>query len=362
MRAGMLRLVCASVLAGGTGAACVTRPPASLPAFLGRVGVDTLPPAISRRDKPGEVVIEFPPADVPAAHHEHEGMTRLPVHRVDVPVSGSFHRFRVELVDSAGRLLPADRLHHLILFDPDHRELFAPIVMRVLAAGRETGGVALPKLLFGMPLWRGQRLILSGMISNPDETPMRGVRLRLVLGYVSARRPWPVHRVYPWTMDVAWPLGGAGGSKAFDVPPGRSVRAWEGSPAIGGFILGIGGHVHDHAVRLEFRDVTRGVVLWEGKPVVDSTGRVAALARGFFYRWYRLGLRVVPHHRYRITVEYENPTSATLPDGGMGSISGLIVPADRWPRVDPVDTLYRRDLYNVLRNMEGAMGAMSGMR
>jgi len=351
----------------GCGTPRQTVPPAAWPnrPALGRSAVDTLPEALVTVDGHGELQIEFPPIDVPGRHEGHDahgGMVRLPVHRVDVPVSGSFHRFQVEVLDSAGHTLPPDRLHHLILFDPDHRELFAPLVQRVLGAGKETGAVSLPKMLFGMPLRRGQRLILSGMLTNPDSAPLRSARLRLVLGYVAAGNPWPLRQVYPMTLDVAWPLGGEGGSKAFDLPPGRLTRSWEGSPAIAGTIIAVGGHVHDHAVSLELRDLTRDEVLWEGEPITDSTGHVVGMERGLFFRWHRLGIHVVPDHRYRITAVYDNPTGATIRDGGMASVSGLFVPDVPWPRLDPTDTLYLRDLHNVLRNMEGLMGSMGSMR
>ncbi len=330
-------------------------------AFLGRSAVDALPAASVRVDsRRDEMVIELPPVDVAGAHGLHAGMLRLAAHRVDVAVDGAFYRFRVDVMDRDGRLLPPDRLHHVILFDPDHRELFEPIVQRVLAAGKETGEVSVPWLLFGVPLRRGQRLILSSMISNPDAAELRGARLRVVLSYVRSHRPWPLHRAYPWSMDVAWPLGGEGGTKAFDLPPGRSERSWEGSPAIPGRIVGLGGHVHDHALRLQLWDVTQGTLLWDAAPITDSAGRALGLPRAYFYRWYRLGVRVSPQHRYRVTVVYDNPTGATIRSGGMGSVSGLIVPDREWPRVDPVDSIYRRDLDYVLRNMGGVMENMHG--
>src|SRR3989475_6096346 len=69
-------------------------------------------------------------------------------------------------------------------------------------------------------------------------------------------------------MDVQFPLGRRpGGSKAFDLPPGRTERHWESSPAVPGTILGMGGHLHDHGVSLEVKDVTTGEILWHVEPV-----------------------------------------------------------------------------------------------
>src|SRR2546430_6168445 len=152
--------------------------------------------------------------------------------------------------------------------------------------------------------------------------------------YVPGGRPWPLYRTYPWAIDVQYPLGRPPtGSKAFDLPPGRTERFWEGSPAIPGTILGLGGHMHDYGVSLELKDMTTGTVLWRGAPVTDAAGRVLAFPLTRFYNWRRLGVRVVSAHRYRLTAVYENRTGRYIRDGGMGAVAGLFVP-DRgaeWP-------------------------------
>src|SRR5438270_623839 len=79
-------------------------------------------------------------------------------------------------------------------------------------------------------------------------------------------------------------------SKAFDLPPGRTERFWEGSPAIPGTILGLGGHLHDYGVSLELTDATAGTVLWRGAPVTDAAGRVLSFPLTRFYNWRRLGV------------------------------------------------------------------------
>src|SRR5881296_602907 len=293
-----------------------------------------------------QIVLELPATDVPAA-----GMVRLPVFQAVIPVSGSICHFHMEVVDRAGRRLPQAMLHHFNLRDPDRRELFLPIGLHVLAASKETPAATIPWLLFGLPFERGQRLITSAMLGNETPVAYRGVRVRLVLRYVPAHRPWPLFRAYPWGMDVQYPLGERpGGSKAFDLPPGRTVRSWESSPAIAGTLLGMGGHVHDHGVSIELRDVTTGEVIWHEHPRTDSLGAVVSLPVVRFYRWNRLGVHIVPEHRYRITAVYENPTGQVLPDGGMGAVGGLFLP-DRgmtWPPVDPQDSVYQQDLYDTL--------------
>jgi len=243
-------------------------------------------------------------------------------------------------------------LHHFNLSDPDHRELFLPIGLHLLAMSRETPTITVPRLLFGLPLERGQRLIAGAMLANTSDVAYRRVYVRLVLRYVPGGRPWPLFRTYPWAIDVQYPLGrGPTGSKAFDLLPGRTERFWEGSPAIPGTILGLGGHMHDYGVGLELKDMTTGTVLWRGAPLADAAGRVIAFPLARFYSWRRLGVHVVPAHRYRLTAVYENRTGRSIRDGGMGAVAGLFVP-DRgaaWPAVDTGDTLYQRDLAATIR-------------
>ena len=320
---------------------------------LGTPNLEDLPHAQVLLDRATrQLVIELPPVDVPPATGGVEAMVGLPLCQLVVPLGVSLHSSRVEILDAEGRPLPHTLLHHFNLSDPGHRELFLPIGLHLLAASRETPAITVPRLLFGLPLARGQRLIAGAMLANTSPVAYHGVRVRLVLRYVPASRPWPLYRAYPWAIDVQYPLGRPPtGSKAFDLAPGRTERFWEGSPAIPGTILGLGGHMHDYGVSLELKDVTNGRILWRGAPVTDGGGRVITFPLARFYSWHRLGVHVVPGHRYRLTAVYDNRTGRTIRDGGMGAVAGLFVP-DRgttWPAVDTADTLYQRDLASTIR-------------
>jgi hypothetical protein len=322
-------------------------------------GLESLPPATVLVDsRAHQLVIQLPPVDVPAAGHHGEAMVGLPLCQVLVPVDASLHSARVEVVDDSGRVLPRELLHHFNLSDPGRRELFLPIGLHLLAASKETPAITVPRLFFGMPLERGQRLIAGAMLANTSAVAYRRVHVRLVLGYVPGGRPWPLYRTYPWAIDVQYPLGRPpNGSKAFDLPAGRTERFWEGSPAIAGTILGLGGHLHDFGLSLELKDMSTGRVVWRGTPATDAAGRVLTFPLARFYSWRRLGVHVVPTHRYRLTVVYENRTGRSIRDGGMGAVAGLFVP-DRgaeWPAVDTRDTLYQQDLAATIRAGSGGM-------
>ncbi|MGH9260766.1 MAG: hypothetical protein ACRD08_12870 [Acidimicrobiales bacterium] len=327
-------------------------------------GPDDLPPPLAALPaatvtvdaKRDEIVIELPPVDLPA-NLVHEGMHAdhgdgagpgfPPVVLVTMPVSGALYGFRVELVDSAGERLPDVLLHHLNFIDPFHRELFLPISRRVIAAGKETGGQRLPWALFGLPFKQGDRLVLNAMLHNPTPAALRHVRTRLVVSYTAASRPWPLFDVFPWQLDVLFPVG----DKAFDLPPGRSRKFYDAKPALAGKIVGLGGHVHERALELSLTDVTAGKVLWAAAPTTDSTGRVVGVPVARFYRWNRVGVPIDTSHVYRVSVEYDNRTGGNLPQGGMGVIGGLFAPEDpdAWPTADMTDPLYLQDLAHYLR-------------
>ena len=313
--------------------------------------LSTLPRAQARVDAAHHtLVIETIPVDLPPAS-SGMGMLSLPVEQVTIPASGSIYSVRTAVIDSAGNELPRPFLHHVNLRDPYHRDLFLPNSQHILAASKETPALDVPALALGLPLERDQRVLITAMLNNPTETAHHRVRIRLTFGYRSteglAGGLFPLFRAYPWVLDVRFPLGsGPEGNLAFDLPPGVTVQSWESSPAIPGYVLGLGGHVHDYATELELMDVTSGRVLWRQKPVKDSSGHVLEMPITKFYRWYRLGLKIEPSHRYRITVRYNNPTGRTLHDGGMGAIAGLFVPVHgaQWPKVDTTNAVYRQDL------------------
>lgn len=296
----------------------------------------------------GEIVIDLAPQDLPAGlvheEHGHGYDTRglVPASIAVLQAQGALYGFRAEVIDSLGRPLPSVLIHHVNVIDPDQRELFLPISRRLAAMGRETGSQALPWLFFGVPFERGQRLVVNAMLHNPLGASYYGVRVRVVLRYTPARRPWPLFDGAPFQLDVLFPVG----DKSFDLPPGRSERSYEASPAVPGTIVAIGGHMHDYGVRIELANATTGKVIWSAEPVRDAEGRLASIPVGRLYGLTRLGARVVPGERYRVTVVYDNPTGRTLPAGGMGVVGGLFVPDDsvRWPGVQPSDSLYVRDL------------------
>lgn len=322
--------------------------------------VAALPPTRVTLDREHDALtIELPPVDLPPSTADHEAMVVPPPYQAVIPASGSIYQVHIEVLDSAGNLLPQQFLHHVNLTDPNRRDLFVPTSLHILAASKETPAVTIPRWLMGLPLEGGERLLVLSMLANPTTTAYHGVHLRVKLGYSAQGGISPLFHVFPFVMDAMFPLGRSPhGSKAFDLAPGRTVREWEGSPAIPGTIVGCGGHVHDYAVALEFSDATTGRVIWQASVISDSAGRVLSLPVVRFYRWYRLGIHVVPTHKYRIKVTYENPTGHVITDGGMGAVGGLFIP-DRgttWPKVDPTNAIYQQDFKDTMESADDMDG------
>lgn len=279
----------------------------------------------------GELVLELGPVDLPAGASHHE-IAQPRGHIAELPIDGWLRGYSYEVVDGDGKPVPNHVLHHLNLIAPDRRELFSPIMMRIGAAGHETKPIKLPRLL-GLRVRPGERIMVTAIFHNPTSESYSRVYLRTRMPYTRADtwlKPWSV---YPFYMDVMPPAS----IHAYDLPPGRSEKSWEGRPAISGRILGLGGHLHKYGVVLRLEDVTEGKVVWEARPELDEEGNVVGMpTKKFFLRFGRPGLRIHADHLYRLTAVYDNPTGETIPEGAMGTLGGVFIPDDgqEWPALD----------------------------
>ena len=288
-----------------------------------------------------ELTIILGPIDLPARSSHH--MEQLPVQEGTVPYDLTVRSYRSEIFDGEGRPVPRIVLHHMNLLDPGRRELFLPIMLRVLAASHETPPVSVPGWLFGVPMRGGSTFWALAMLHNPTEQSYEDVSVRLVLGYTRAEH-LPLYSMVPFHLDTMFPETS---TKAFDLPPGTTTRSYDASPAVRGLIVGLSGHLHRYATRLKLEDLTSGEVLYDVRPEVDESGHIEEIpvlthaGRG-------LGALVEPDHVYRVTAEYYNPTDETIVDGGMGAVAGGFIPLGSWPAANPRDPLYRADYEWVL--------------
>lgn len=286
----------------------------------------------------GEIVVEVGPEELGPAGSESAMRVATP-YAMALPIDGWLRTVQVDIVDSHGRLLPRNLLHHANIIAPEHRELFSPIMLRIGAAGPETAPIELPRVL-GYRVHAGDSLLVTAMLDNPAPQERNDVWVRVRLAYVRAGTWLPPVSIHPFYVDVMPPAG----VHAYDLPPGHSEKSWEGNPAIAGRVLAVGGHLHQYGVALRFRDVTAGRDLWVAHPERDAAGDVLAVPTATFL--WRGGVTLRPDHVYRLTAVYENPTGHVIPDGAMGTLGGVFLPARgaRWPQVARSDSAYRLDV------------------
>lgn len=268
---------------------------------------------------------------------------RAPVQAMRWPFEGWLRGYSWAVVDARGDTLPSGALHHLGIIDPGRRHLFSPIAQRLVSAGDETESQRLPRLL-GVPMSEGSRLLVVGMFANPTDRRIEEATLRIRLDYTRKEGSvLPRMEVRPFYLDVMGPVG----PKSFEVPPGRTVKSWEASPAVDARILGVGGHAHDFARRLTLLDVTTGDTVWSAVPGTRGDGHVVDVPEETFLL--TAGRRLRADHTYRAEIVYENPTDEPAPHGGMGVIAGVAWTDEAdWPALDRRDAAYRADLWNTV--------------
>ncbi len=297
-------------------------------------------------DDPGrkELAIVLGPIDLPA--HSSHHMEQLPVQEGVFPFDMTIRGYRTHILDADGEPVPRVVLHHMNLLEPGRRELFLPIMLRVLAASHETPPVRMPGWLFGLPVRGGATFLALTMLHNPTEEDYEGVTVHLTLEY-ERNEALPLYPVTPFHVDAMYPEVSA--TKAWDLPPGRSTKSWDASPAIRGLIIGMGGHLHAHATRLTFRNLTTGKVLYDVRPRVDGGGRIVDIPM-LMHQGRGVGALVVPGNTYRITAEYRNPFDSVIEDGGMATVAGAFIPLEGWPAANPREPLFAADYDWVIRS------------
>lgn len=288
-----------------------------------------------------EIVLRLGPFALPARGNT---MRLSPARVVIVPIEGWLTGFEARVLDDRGRELPSEILHHINLVRPDRRELFMPVMQRLVAAGQETGRVELP-FPFGIPVAPGDTLLVVAMVHNPTGRPVDVV----VESRIHYDTPAWLDRVgaEPFHMDIHPPPAAA----SFDLPPGRSTATWEGSPAIDVEVLGLGGHIHEYGEELRLEEVRADGpprVLWRSTPKARPDGAIAEVPRKTFLL--RLGLGLRADRRYRLVAVYHNPTDRVIPAGGMAEIGGAVVPRADWPQADTTDAAYRADYRSFTRH------------
>lgn len=286
-----------------------------------------------------EVLVEAGPLHVPEAtpYSHHPSESRLDF---DWPIDGWIRGYRIDLVDAQGRLLPRTMLHHAGVANLERRQVAYPVAERLFAVGRETRPVMLPDSM-GVAMRAGLRLRLYFALVNDTNVPVDGARLQIRLT-LNPRGKTP-RSVFPVMLDAnPRPIGG---TRAYDVPPGRSVTSAEVRLPIGGHLRALGAHLHDYAVEIRLEDAVSGRVMARLGTRRRADGTLVSVDSTRF-PLKRRGLRLAADRTYRIVAVYDNPTGQTIRHGAMAFLGGPFVPDDvaQWPALDTSDVAYQLDL------------------
>jgi hypothetical protein len=300
-------------------------------------------------------VITVGPTDLPA-HADHHVVREYGVQMVRLPRSGWLQGYMVEIVDSSGRVLPREVIHHVEMIEFERRDLLGPQIQRMVSVGKETPTEMLPPGI-GYPVRRGQPIGINAMLVNPTDTAYGGVYARVTLPYTpegGAMRPLDIFSI---STDVT---GAVGESSMYDVPPGRSSVSHEFTVPISGTLLAVGGHLHDFGARLLLVNLSTGDTLYDAVPTLDSAGTILSMPMGNL--WLHGGYRITGGQRFRLTAFYDNPTGRTIPHGAMGTLGGAFKPDDgqTWPALNPDDPGTKADLAYL--EALGRMHDMGGMK
>jgi hypothetical protein len=265
-----------------------------------------------------------------------------PIQNFVWPVDGWLRGYRVDLTDAQGNPVPRHVLHHLIMVNFSRRQLLYPAAERLMGAGTETDEeVTVPKTI-GVPMKPGMKLGMYVAWHNDTGRDLDGVHLNITMLWTPKNQNPPPVNAMPIYMDVNLTVGGA---NTFDVPPGRSIKAYEFTLPVSGRLLGVGGHMHDYGSWVQLEDAATGKVLTQVVAERGPDGKLVKMSRKLFGVTGK-GLKLKANHRYRVVGEYDNPTGETRVKGAMAHMVGLFAPDDmkRWPAIDPRDPTYRRDL------------------
>jgi hypothetical protein len=310
---------------------------------------DSVPTALVRHDAARhQVIVTAGPFSVkampPGMKHEEMGMMEdhnTPLIRFEWPVDGSFRGFAIEIVDAKGAAVDRKMVHHLIAINFDRRQLFYPMYERIFGIGSETEDASIPKSL-GVPVKAGNKMGMYLAWANESGKDVEGAQIVLKLSYSPTNlNPRPLSAL-PIYMDVNLTVGKG---NEFDIPAGRSEKAWEFTPTVGGRILGVSGHMHDYGVAVRLEDVESGKVLTTVNARRKPDGKVLSMERRLFGVT-GAGLKLRAGRKYRVVGVYENPTGAAIKNGAMAHMVGLYVPDDysKWPALDLSDETLQDDL------------------
>ena len=310
------------------------------------------------------VVLTSGKYDLPAGMGAHQAsgdmadmsMTMSKLMRFTFPIDGWLHGVKLRITDASGKPLSRRLIHHINVINFGRRQLFYPVPELSIAMGQETEDIHLPATV-GVPMTSAMPMALFIMFDNESPQDIKGVTVELTIEYSPTNLvPRPLS-VLPGYMDVVYPVGR---DVDFDLPAGETKYTADFKLAVGGRIIGAGGHAHDYATGLSLFDVTNGGsrLLVRLKTPQASDGHLLAVER-ILPGITGDGIRLQEGRTYRLQGSYNNTTGKARVKGAMLHLILLYAPdrLEQWPKLDVNDPDWKKDIARLEERVNG-MGGM----
>ncbi len=230
--------------------------------------------------------------------------------------------FAPAVVDVHGRSLPGLLLHHAMLLNrgPGAYREDKP-VLPMSGAGSDIASFELPEG-YGIPVRAKDILELRCMFDNPFPIDYTGVLFQVAITFQYRRAgvldPRPSRVVLLGVEEEDQRVG-------YWVAPGSHARSRLVHFPFAGTVIHMVAHLHAYGQSLVLEDVAQRRTIWITRPTHEVDGQLHSIPQ-----WTSAaGWHVSPETVYRLTVEYDNPT--TEPIDAMGILGAFVVP-------DPPDT------------------------
>ncbi|HMD07131.1 MAG TPA: hypothetical protein VKH63_06315 [Candidatus Acidoferrum sp.] len=266
------------------------------------------------------IVVRIGPMNLPL-NTSHMKMPQPPDLEWQIPIDGWLLAYSPKLVDANGNVVPGRVLHHTAFWNENRADFLCPNKEEHIfgAGGELTHWAEVPG--YGYRVQRGDKIRIETMVHNPTDTSYENVYLEVTIPYQQVSDGAKLKSVYPTWMDVK-----SCGNSGYDLPVGKSEQTGTVSVKYTGFLLGVGGHMHDYAKQLTLEDVTRKETVATLDAKVDDHGELLSMPTVLFLD--RGGYKFDAGDLLKISATYDNPTEKLLRDGAMGIVVGYFVPAN----------------------------------
>jgi hypothetical protein len=268
------------------------------------------------------IILREGPMSLPA-NTSHMKMPQPPDVYWTIDFDGWLLSYSPKLVDANGQSVPGTVLHHTAFWNTNRADFLCPNKEEHIfgAGGELTNWMQVPG--YGYQVQKGDKIRIETMVHNPTAASYDRVYLEVTIPYQDAVQAagFPLKNYYPAWMD-AKSCGGSG----YDLPAGHSEKSGTVPIKYSGVLLGVGGHMHDHAKQLVLENATRKETVATLPAKLDAQGHLLSIPTVLFFD--RGGYKFSAGDVLKIDATYDNTTGKPIPNGAMGIVVGYFVPAD----------------------------------